>query len=350
MFDVQKKKTPIEKECWDVRHVVMDVTYEGKNISDKINFHLLSATVNDNASNVADDISITLDDRDEDWLNKNIVNSGDKVNLQAVSYNWNYKGEIYRMKYGEFYVDEPEYTVNPSTFSLNALSVKANGNFRDVPHSNIWKSTTIKKIVDTIAKRNGYGIVYDTKRNYTIKELEQSEQTDFEFLKSLCSDNGLVLKLYDTKIVIFDEASYEQKEPVATITRNDIVGQINFRRKLTDCGYDKAVLKCKRSKNKGKITASFTRPGAKGNKVLALHDSVDTQAEALRVCQTKLREKNKDEYTVSFTMSGLSKINSAEVVKLEGFGQFDGKYYIDSKNQSFIPTSASFQAHRILGY
>ncbi len=334
------------------RRVSLDVIYQGKIISKYINDDLIDFSINDSANQSSDDITISLNDKEHKWLKNWVTEAGDKIEVKATSYNWNSIGEKYSINFGSYYVDEPEYTINPSTFSLKALSIKANGSFRDIPKSKIWKNATLKSVASTIALNNGFTLYYDSNTNPKLSEEEQSLQTDMEYLQNLCSSNGLNLKIYNNKLVIFSESVYESKPSKMIITPDMFLGQANFKRNLTDCGYDKAVLKCKTSKQT--ISASYTRPQSlnkkTGLKILPLNDSVDTQADALRVCQAKLREKNKSEYTASFSLPGLVKLYSAEVITLKDCGQFSGNYYIDSKTQSFSPTSASFECHKILGY
>lgn len=333
----------------DTRRIELDVVYQGKNISDYINKDLVDFSLSDSVDSSADTINITLQDIEENWLKNWIVEDGDKISVKAISYNWNKIGEKFSVNFGDFFVDDPSNTIKPNTFSLKAIAIPANGNFRDYKRTKIWKNATIKTIAQTIANNNGLSIYYDSSENSIIKEKEQSQTSDMEFLQSLCSDFGLTLKVYCSKLVIFSEAEYEMKPPKITITPDMLEPGATFSRSLTDSGYDKAILTY--SKGDGKtIKASFTKPNAKGNKVLTLNDSVENQAEGLKLCKAKLREKNKSQYTASFSMPGISKLHSAETFRFKGVGQYDGIYYIDSKNQSFAPTSASFEAHKILGY
>ena len=334
----------------NTRKIELEVLYKGKNISDYINKDLLNFSIEDSASNESDVISIKLQDIKQNWLKHWIVANGDNINVKANSYNWNFAGEKYSINFGDFYVDEPTYTFKPNTFELKANAIIANTNFRDLQRTKIWKGATVSGIAQTMAQNNGLSLVFDSKNNPKIKEKEQSQETDLEFLKSVCSENGLALKVYCSKIVIFDEALYESKPPKLTITPSDMLEGATFKKSLTDTGYDKVVLQYQKGEKKGTINVSFTRPNAAGSKTLYINDSVETAAEGLKRCQTVLREKNKKEITGSFSIPGLVRLYSAETIEIKDAGQFDGVYYIDSKSQSFSPTVASFEVHKILGY
>lgn len=50
---------------------------------------------------------------------------------------------------------------------------------------------------------------------FTIKSVEQSEQTDCEFYMNLCNTYGLAMKVYAQKIVVYDREAYKKKGAAA---------------------------------------------------------------------------------------------------------------------------------------
>ena len=52
-----------------------------------------------------------------------------------------------------------------------------------------------------------------------IKRIEQTNQSDCEFYNKLVTDYGLVLKIYDNRLVVFSEAQYEAKAAKLTLTK-----------------------------------------------------------------------------------------------------------------------------------
>lgn len=331
------------------RRIYLEVYYQGKNISKEINSDLLEFSHNDTAENVADDISIRLQDKDGKWLKNWICEPSDQVIATIKSENWNKEGEIKSKNCGTFTVDEPEYSIAPGIFSLNAISIPANKNFKDVTRTKIWKKATVSKIAQTIASNSGLGLYYDARVNPQIDTKEQSNVSDMQFLQDLCSENGLILKIYSNKLIIFSESEYEQKPSVLTITK-DMLTSATLKRSLTDCGYDGARLRYKKS-NGVLITASFF-PTGKASKVLELNDNVETQAEALKLCKAKLREKNKNMFKVSLKLPGLAPIGASDCITLkDDFGIFNGKYFLEKVSQSVSPTEYDLDAHKVLnGY
>ena len=331
------------------RCVLPEIIYQGTDISKYINQDLISMSVSDSADGTADEIEITLMDIKKKWLNDWICYPGDSFNAKAVSYNWNSTEEKFSVNYGTFFVDEPIHSFNPSTFSLKGISFPANSNFRDVLRTQIFKNATTSGLIKLFAKKYNLDVAIDIETDKNFKEIEQSKQSDFDFLKNtICQNNGYCLKLYNNKIVVFEQSVYEKKKTVATITAKDMINA-NFARCLTDCGYDKAVLKYKTSKGE-LIQATFQVPNAKGNKTLNLNEPVENQAEALDVCINRIRDKNRKDFNGSFTISGLTKLHAGETIELTDCGQFDGIYYIDNITQNISPTSANINVHKVLGY
>ncbi len=331
------------------RCVLPEIIYQGTDISQWINQDLISMSVSDAADGSADEIEITLMDINKKWLNDWICYPGDSLKAKAVSYNWNSAEEKFAIDYGTFYVDEPKHSFNPSTFSLKGISFPANTNFRDVIRTQIFKNATTSGLIKLFAQRYNFEVAIDIETDKKFKEIEQSKQSDFDFIKNtICQNNGYCLKLYNNKIVVFEPSVYEKKKPVKTISAKDMLNG-DFNRCLTDCGYDKAVLKYKTSKGV-LIQATYKVPNSKGNKTLNLDDSVETQAEALEICKHRIREKNIKDFNGSFSLPGLTTLHASETIELVDCGQYEGIYYIDNITQNISPTSADFKVHKILGY
>ena len=60
-----------------------------------------------------------------------------------------------------------------------------------------------------------YGLecVYDADE-ITIKRMEQNKRPDSEFLKELCSRYGLILKIYNRRLIVFSYENYEKSGAV----------------------------------------------------------------------------------------------------------------------------------------
>ena len=140
----------------DVRRVILNVEYQDTNISKEINQDLLNCNVSDSADGSADEITIELQDKESKWLKDWVCASGDKIVASATALNWRHSGDEFKKSFGTFYVDEPEYNVKPTTFSLKGISFPASGGFRDIPRTQVFKNVKISKIAQTICSRNNF--------------------------------------------------------------------------------------------------------------------------------------------------------------------------------------------------
>lgn len=183
-------------------------------------------------------------------------------------------------------------------------------------------------------------LYYDVKEyNPVIDRAEQTEQSDLSFLYKLCADHGLALKICDKQVVIFDEADYEAAEAVALVPKPkgsysasslkvlDMLKSYSLRSKVRDV-YKSCHVKYQDSSTKQKIEATFTAPDKKIGKTLEVNEQVASIADAERLAKKKLREKNSDEVTGSFSFLGNPELAAAVNIQLSGFGAFDGKYII----------------------
>ena len=57
---------------------------------------------------------------------------------------------------------------------------------------------------------------------FTIKSVEQSEQTDCEFYMNLCNTYGLAMKVYAQKIVVYDREAYKKKGAAAVLSPSNM--------------------------------------------------------------------------------------------------------------------------------
>ena len=62
--------------------------------------------------------------------------------------------------------------------------------------------------------------------------------------------------------------------------------------------------------------------------ILQVNEKVETLEEAERLAKKKLREKNKEEFTVSMTLPGNFALVASNTIDLSGLHVYDGKYLI----------------------
>ena len=204
------------------------------------------------------------------------------------------------------------------------------------PKSKLWKDVSVKQIASEITSASSLSLVYDSDVEDKIKELEQSNQTDSSFLKSLCDKYGLSLKVYDNKAVIYDVARYEDKDSVAGI-KPDQCTQWTYNNSILGT-YTGAVFSYTNSKDNKTISVTV----GKSDRLLYINESADDEADAMKKAIAKVNKSNRDLITMSLELVEPMLITATNCVDLFGFGgEIDGKYFITSINHNIAGSGYS---------
>lgn len=323
----------------NARRCLVIIKYNDKDISADLQQYLKNVSYTDNMSGEADDLQLTLEDKAGLWQSAWMPEKGATLDVSVKLINWQSIGEQV-VRFGLFEVDEITSSGMPSEVQIKAVSVPDNNNLRGAERTRSWEKAELKRIANDIATEAGLTLYYDVKEyNPVIDRAEQTEQSDLSFLYKLCADHGLALKICDKQVVIFDEADYEASDAVALVPKPkgsysagslkvlDMLKSYSLRSKVHDV-YRSCHVKYQDSSTKQKIEATFTAPEKKIGKTLEVNEQVASIADAERLAKKKLREKNSDEVTGSFSFLGTPELAAAVNIQLSGFGAFDAKYII----------------------
>lgn len=161
-----------------------------------------------------------------------------------------------------------------------------------------------------------------------INSIEQSSQTDCEFLMSLCETYGFSMKVYAKKIIIFDQEAYKNKKSVATLCEKDL---ISWSWQSTLAGtYTGGEFTYTKPKSGKKIVAKV----GGGNRILKKSGKADSTADAERKIKAAVDSANHKATTMSATIMGNARLFAGQCVDIEGLGKLSGKYYIDKITHS----------------
>lgn len=331
------------------RRAWLQVTYNSKDISEALAQYLISASYTDNLSGQVDDISLTLEDKAGLWQSDWMPVKGAALDIILCTYNWQglYDGE-FDTTLGTFEVDEIEMTSAPDVVNIKAvaISIGDDSTLRSTMRSKTWENISVRKVANDIAWENGLKLFWDCDDNPNIDKLEQNDESDLSVLQKVCDDAGFALKITTDTIIVFDEAKYEQAEPVIEIyhpgtTVMDIAEAdgtptperifhstgYSFKTKIRDV-YKKCHIKYTNDQDKSVIEATFTDSNKSNGATLEIHQQVMSQAEADRLAKKKLREKNRDECTGSYSLDGCQFLCAGETIEMIGFGVFSGRYIV----------------------
>jgi len=311
------------------RRVGLQLTYDSVDISTDIQTHLINWTYTDNLSGQADDLQINLEDRGQLWSGPWFPDEGATLRAKIIRENWEQDGQKDELSFGAFEIDEVEPSGPPSAVTIKAISVPESSSLRGENKNRAWEKTKLSVISEDIASGAGLELFFDTDDDPEYDRIEQTEQSDLAFLQNACNDAGLALKVSDAQVIIFDEAKYEQQDPVDTIVK----GQARIKRyraRTTLSGlYKSCRVDYHDTDKKEGIKYEFTPPNPpKTGRVLVVNERVKSVAEAERLAKKKLREANKDGMIFSLTIMGDIKYLAGLTVNLSGWGKSDGKYII----------------------
>lgn len=332
------------------RQTYVSLFFANGDVTEWIMPDLLEFTYTDNESQEADSISLTLKDPDGKWAGRFRPKDGEVVQAKITP------GDVEGRKFkslpcGTFYVDSIRVSGSPRTCSIEGVSVPLQTPIRRKTKTRAWEKKLLKGIAQQIAGENKMSLFWDVWDNNPLYEREdQKRESDLTFLMRLCENAGLSLKVTEYKIVIFDQASYEKKTPVKTITLGesdvlswDFTATVSERYKSVTVKYrdPKALAVASR------VDESIRADDVKCIEYTYTDDSADSSGqeyemktraktldEAMRLAKAKLRSLNRRAVTGSMTLIGDVDLVAGVVVTLEGFGSFDGGFIIESAEHS----------------
>lgn len=256
-------------------------------------------------------------------------NKGLRIRVIFIRENWNSDGRDKYLDTGDCALDEVSCDGPPNVISLKAISLPRDTAASQTKKNQAWEAYYLSGIGKEIAGRAGMEFMFDSDSDPYYERVEQVNLSDIAFLSELCHAAGLSLKITTNTIVVFDQAKYEAKEPVITISPG--CGYTKYKLKTGQCDTQYGSCKISYTDPVSKVTYSgtYADPEAESDaQVLALNMRVSSNAEAEAMAQKMLRLKNKFERQCDFTYPGDPDLVVGVTTKLEGWGMFDGKYII----------------------
>ena len=310
----------------DTRRAYPTIFYNGKNISTTVDKYLESFQYTDPASGQSDSISLTLGNWNGNWLAGWFPDKGATLAARVLTYNWWRQSEMLQLVCGTFALDDISFSGTPDVMTIGAVSTPAADAFKTTERTKTWEGVTIQQIASDIANRYKLALFYDA-ATIKITALEQSGATDSAFLETVCKDYGLSLKVYGSKLVIFDREKYKKKPAVKTIDKGDMLSY-TFNTTLTgtytggELAYTNAA------------GDEVTYKTGKGPRILKSNVSANNAMEAKLKLDAAIAEANHSETTLSFSTMGQPTLAAGQTINITGLGRANGKYYIDKASHS----------------
>ncbi len=313
------------------RRSSLELCYNGVNASGDFSDEMESFSYEDVASGEADAIEITVNNQSGRWLDRYMPEQGDYVEAEIAVENWDREGDNRRLSCGKFELDSFRAEGFPQTVSIRGITTPILTDFNVTAKNRIYSNTTAKMILSDICAGAGISLVYEAE-DYTVEEAEQSGQTDMSFSFSLCSAHNLAMKLYNNKMVVYDQTNYEKKEPCYAIDRSEMQ-KYTYSLERTNL-YDSVQIQYADPSSDETLTYSYTVPGESGRRKLFLNEQADSYRDAEIIAKSRLLENIRNAASISFTVRGDTKHMSARNVEITGLGKADGIYFIDRVTHS----------------
>lgn len=314
----------------NARKAVPSLSFNGKNVSTKLAEYLKSVSYEDVASGSSDTISLKLQNIDMKWLHKWYPTKGDKIKGSITFKDWNKDGTNLSLNCGTFVCDEVKFSGGPLETTIGGVSTPAKDSFKTRERTKTWKNVTIKKIAQEIAKRYSLSLSYSGP-SIKIASIEQSDKTDSAFLYSICQKYGLSMKVFNNKIVIYDQTAQEKKKATATLTRASFIDDEWDYIDALEGTYTGARISYKSGKNNDEVSVylGLKKENASGSRVLKITETADDYDTAYYMAAAKVNQSNEGATTMTGKIWPNPKICAGICVTISGMGKANGKYFVD---------------------
>lgn len=325
------------------RRAFVQVNINAADITGDIAGDVLSISYTDNAAQDADDIAISLQNRSKTWLYDWYPQEGATLRAKIITQGWTGK-----LNCGRFIIDDVSMSGRPLQTDIKGIAMPVDTEFSGVKRNRTWSKATIKEVAASIADKNKIPLVYSAEYNPVIDFVSQKDTCDKEFLYNFCEKYGLTMKLYSNRIVVYDMVELESKKAIMTLRESDMLSW-NAHSTIADTGYTACTVKYT---TKSGQTLEYTYEiNGKTRKVYEHTEKVGSLAEAQRVARAKLREVNMAQTTFTCSLPGNTKLVSGVCVNIRGFGNFNGKYFIDKSTHEISGSGGyvtSIEMHKVM--
>lgn len=314
------------------RRVTLRVSINGHDAADAMNPYLLEFSFTDNAHGKADEVRISLHNRDGKWSGPWKPQKGMPVSATIVCHDWEGPGRTMSLPCGAFKIDEIEYSGPPDKVSIKAVSSTLTTSLRDTEKTRAWENSTFQAVAGQIAGENGLALMYYGDA-HAFKRLDQRKESDLAFVCRLARERAMNCKVHDGRLILFDAEFAEAQGAMMTVPKSGAMyspRSYAFKDSSADTRYTDAQAAYTDPATGETHTATATAGvgQAQGGKTLTLEKRVESAGEGVRLSRAALHNANAKERTASLECMGCPKLVAGRTIDLAGFGDFSGPYFI----------------------
>ena len=295
---------------------------------------LVEFSYTDNAHGKADEVQITLHNRDGQWSGGNCPKKGTGITATIVCHDWEEAGQTLSLPCGQFKVDEVEFSGPPDKISIKAVSASQTGGLRDTTRTRAWEKTTFQAVAGQIAGENGLALHYEGAA-HGLQRLDQRNESDLAMIYRLAHERAMLCKVHDGKLILLDAERAEAQGAGLSIPKVKNMyspKRYSFKDASSGTRYTHAEVAYTNPKT-GKThtaTAQAQVGDGEGGKGMTLQSRVESMGEAIRLGRARLHNANVREQTASVECMGCPYMTAGRTMDLLEFGRFSGRYFITS--------------------
>lgn len=341
------------KDSFSARRTELAVTINGMDVTKYVAPHLKDFSFKDNAKGKADEVQLTLMDKYELWQDRWFINKGDKVTASLTCKDWYSPDDNILLPMGLFTVDDVELSGPPNTFRVKAVSAAKTSSLSEEQRTQGWETYTLERIAKEIAGRHGYTLMYDAPE-IPFDRIDQRETSDLAFIHTLAGKYGINTKVHDKQLILFGAKEWDAKKPRFVIPKkNSAFSPTSYSFKKTAQGTAKSAQvayhdPAKRETVKADVPVQGTPPSGQN---LTLNQRTENAAQAIALGKGALRQANEKEQTATMDFMGFPGLVAGITVRCEGWGKFDGVYFVESAEHKLARAyTTSAELRKVLDY
>lgn len=250
-----------------------------------------SCIYNDYADGHADTLDIVFNDEYDEWKKWNLK-KGDTIRVVD-------DVDTGKMYVSRISISNGSYGIHAVSTPVSALNVK----------SSLKERTSLHEIIKEIGEEIGLNVLMYDIENYKYKIVERVKLNSINYLNNILTRESYLLKVYDGKLIIYNEKKIENSDIKVNIEEKDLVSEPSF--STSDSTLISDV------ENRYNSIDTFVSAPVCGRKLITSIPST-SMAESLRFSYAIMRNENKYEYNGVICVEDI--LTAGTVINL--YGQF----------------------------
>lgn len=305
--------------------------YQGVDISSELDPMTTSVTYTDQAHGKADEIDVTVQDKDGRWKGEWKPEPGDTMELTI------FDGLGGELPCGTFELDEPDAGGDRGgdTMTIRGLAAPISKPLR-TEKTRAFEKQSLRQIVTKVASEAGLSVEGDIE-NQVFERVTQRKERDLEFLTRLAEDTGHYFSVRGTRAVFTSIKSVDGRAAALTVSHQQLGTELlTYRLKQqTSDTYSKAKVTALDENTKEMIEAEEEDPDVKTGDTLRISgERVENAAQAKALAKSRLHYKNRKSTSGSISMVGTVRLVAGITVDMVDFGKYSGKLLVDRSTHS----------------